>query len=58
MITSKQAFLVLSDAHDMGDDWGQDPETALVLARAHCLDPVEVQKVLNGVDNELEDAII
>jgi hypothetical protein len=42
----------------MGDDWGQDPETALVLARAHCLDPVEVQKVLNGVDNELEDAII
>lgn len=58
MLTREQAFLVLSDAHDMGDDWGREPETAQILAVAHCLDPVEVQKVLNGVDNELEDAII
>ncbi len=39
-----------SDAHDMGDDFGQDPETALILAKEYDLNPHWVQMVLSGVD--------
>lgn len=39
-----------SDAHDMGDDFGQDPETALILSKEYDLNPHWVQMVLSGVD--------
>lgn len=34
-------------AHDMGDDFGQDAETILTIARIMQLRPEEVQRVLN-----------
>jgi len=48
-----EAELILrlqSDAHAMADDFGQDPETALTLAKEYDLNPHWVQMVLSGVD--------
>lgn len=42
-----------SDAHDMGDDFGQDPETALILSKEYDLNPHWVQMVLSGVDTKV-----
>lgn len=55
----KLAELVLrlqSDAHSMADDFGQDPDTARVLAEEYRLDPEWVQKILSGVDT-LENGV-
>jgi hypothetical protein len=51
-----EAELILrlqSDAHDMGDDFGQDPETALILSKEYDLNPHWVQMVLSGVDTKI-----
>lgn len=51
-----EAELILrlqSDAHDMADDFGQDPETALILSKEYDLNPHWVQMVLSGVDTKI-----
>lgn len=48
-----EAELILrlqSLAHDMADDFGEDPETALILAEEYDLNPHWVQMILSGVD--------
>lgn len=39
---------IMSDAHDMGDDFGEDAETILTLARVHQVSPQEVERILSG----------
>jgi hypothetical protein len=39
---------IMGMAHDMGDDFGQDAETILVISRALDVSPEEVQRVLEG----------
>jgi len=39
---------IMSMARDMGDDFGEDAETILVISRALDLTPEEVQRVLEG----------
>lgn len=37
---------IMSMAHDMGDDFGEDAETIMVISRALDVSPQEVQRVL------------
>ena len=39
---------IMSMAHDMGDDFGEDAETIMVISRALDVSPQEVQRVLEG----------
>lgn len=43
---------VQSMAHDMGDDFGDDAETVLLIARHFDLDPVEVQRILGPAEDD------
>ena len=39
---------IMSMAHDMGDDFGEDAETIMVISRALDVPVEEVQRVLEG----------
>lgn len=39
---------IMTMAHDMGDDYGQDADTILIISRALEVPPEEVQRVLEG----------
>ena len=39
---------IMEMAHNMGDDFGDDAQTILVIARALDVSPEEVQRVLEG----------
>ena len=46
---------IIAVAHDWGDDWGEDPETAIEIAKMYKLDPEFVQRVLSGQDQDIEE---
>ena len=46
---------VMSVAHDFGDDWGEDPDTAITIAKMYKLDPDWVQSVLSGNDVDMSE---
>lgn len=49
---------IMNMAHDMGDDFGQDAETILIISRALEVSPEEVQRVLEGdPDYDYEDGM-
>ncbi len=39
---------IMSMAHDMGDDFGDEPETVMIISRALNVSPEIVQDVLQG----------
>jgi len=39
---------IMEMAHDMGDDYGQDAETIMIISRNLGVAPEEVQRVLEG----------
>ena len=43
---------IMEMAHDMGDDFGEDAETIMVISRVLDVSPEEVQRVLSADHDE------
>jgi hypothetical protein len=49
---------IMSMAHDMGDDFGEDAETIKIISRALDVSPEEVQRVLESdSDRDYDDSM-
>ena len=49
---------IMSMAHDMGDDFGEDAETIKIISRALDVNPEEVQRVLESdSDRDYDDSM-
>ena len=49
---------IMTMAHDMGDDFGEDSDTILIISRALEVSPEEVQRVLEGdADRDPDDSM-